>query len=57
VIQNIILEERHSFLDYIFGGCNISLFVAIDYTASNGTVSQPSSLHYQTPEGMKSLKV
>jgi hypothetical protein len=35
-----------SFLDYIFGGCEISVHVAIDYTLSNGPVSDPSSLHF-----------
>ena len=33
------LQPRVSFLDYIFGGCEIAVQVAIDYTASN------SSLH------------
>ena len=30
------LEKRHSMLNYINGGCEIGLTVAIDYTASNG---------------------
>jgi hypothetical protein len=38
-----------SFLDYIEGGCQISLMVAIDYTGSNGDPSEPKSLHYRNP--------
>lgn len=29
-------EERATFLDYIFGGCEIGVHVAIDFTLSNG---------------------
>lgn len=32
------MEERVSFLDYIFGGCEIGVHVAIDFTLSNGDV-------------------
>ena len=40
------IEERVSFLDYIVGGCEIGVHVAIDFTASNGHPQNPSSLHY-----------
>ena len=40
------VQPRVSFLDYIFGGCEIGLHVAIDFTLSNGDPSTPSSLHY-----------
>jgi hypothetical protein len=40
------VKSRHSFLEYIFGGCQIGLSVAIDYTLSNGNPASPSSLHY-----------
>lgn len=33
-------------LQFIAGGMHISLVVAIDFTASNGDVLNPSSLHY-----------
>jgi hypothetical protein len=33
-------------LDFIFGGCEIGLSIAIDFTLSNGEPSKPSSLHY-----------
>lgn len=48
-ISNIVIQKRVSFLDYIFGGCEIDLQVAIDFTASNGEITKPSSLHYMSP--------
>jgi hypothetical protein len=36
VINNFKVQTRVSFLDYVFGGCEIGVHVAIDYTASNG---------------------
>lgn len=40
-------ETRRSvnFLEYVFGGCEINLNVAIDFTASNGAPDHPNSLH------------
>jgi len=45
-ISKVIVQKRISFLDYIFGGCEISLQVAVDFTASNGPITNPNSLHY-----------
>ena len=33
-------------LDYINGGLDISMYIAIDFTASNGVPSDPKSKHY-----------
>ena len=44
------LKKSHSFLDYIFGGCEIGLSIAIDFTLSNGEPSDPTSLHKLDPE-------
>ena len=44
--QQFELKKRHSFLDFIFGGCEIGLQIAIDFTLSNGDPSKPESLHY-----------
>eukprot|EP01129_Flabellula_baltica_P010468 TRINITY_DN4429_c0_g1_i1.p1 TRINITY_DN4429_c0_g1~~TRINITY_DN4429_c0_g1_i1.p1 ORF type:complete len:448 (-),score=111.47 TRINITY_DN4429_c0_g1_i1:395-1738(-) len=41
--------RNYSFLDYIVGGTQINLMVAVDYTASNGDPSSPQSLHYFQP--------
>jgi len=44
----IVIEvvKNYSFLDYIRGGMQINLTVAVDFTGSNGTPSNPNSLHY-----------
>ena len=38
--------QNYSFLDYIRGGMQINLVVAIDFTGSNGSPNVPTSLHY-----------
>ena len=40
------LSKRHTFLEYVFGGCEIGLSIAIDFTGSNGDPKKRSSLHY-----------
>ncbi|CAG8555240.1 3599_t:CDS:10 [Acaulospora colombiana] len=40
------IEEPPTFLDYVLGGTQISLAVAIDFTASNGDPRSLKSLHY-----------
>jgi len=37
--ESISVPDRPEFLDYLTGGCQISLAVAIDFTSSNGTWS------------------
>jgi hypothetical protein len=39
-------EEVPGFIDYIRGGLQLNLSLAIDFTGSNGDPSSPSSLHY-----------
>jgi len=48
-IAEFSCEERVSFLDFIFGGCEIGVQVAIDFTLSNGKVTARDSLHYINP--------
>lgn len=50
-ISEMAIQEDPGFLDYIFGGCEVSLLIAIDFTKSNGQLGDPGSLHYQ--EGAK----
>jgi hypothetical protein len=38
-----------NFLEYVFGGCDINLSVAIDFTLSNGDPREPDSLHCPDP--------
>jgi hypothetical protein len=49
LIKEFSCNPRITFLDYIFGGCDISIHVAIDYTLSNGPPNDPQSLHYLNP--------
>jgi len=50
-IVNISIESQPSFFEYITGGVEINCHVAIDFTASNGDVNKPTSLHYRNPNG------
>ncbi|KAN0023754.1 hypothetical protein ACTFIV_008141 [Dictyostelium citrinum] len=43
------LVAQPTFIDYLSGGCEINLMIAIDCTASNGIPSDSTSLHYNTP--------
>mmetsp|Transcript_3469 Transcript_3469/g.2471 ORF Transcript_3469/g.2471 Transcript_3469/m.2471 type:complete len:90 (-) Transcript_3469:1555-1824(-) len=40
------LTTRYTFLQYVFGGCDINLVIAIDFTLSNGSPNDRDSLHY-----------
>ncbi len=45
-MENIIFFEKPTFVDYLRGGLQLNLSVAIDFTGSNGVPSHPTSLHY-----------
>jgi hypothetical protein len=48
---NIFVDaiKNYSFIDYLRGGMQINLTVAIDFTGSNGNPNQVNSLHYLGP--------
>ncbi|XP_062857934.1 copine-8 [Trichomycterus rosablanca] len=48
-LLSCLIDVEVTFLDYIKGGTQINFTVAIDFTASNGNPSQPTSLHYINP--------
>uniref|UniRef100_A0A8C8RSK8 Copine family member 9 n=1 Tax=Pelusios castaneus TaxID=367368 RepID=A0A8C8RSK8_9SAUR len=48
-LLSFTLESEFTFVDYIRGGTQLNFTVAIDFTASNGIPSQPTSLHYMSP--------
>jgi hypothetical protein len=48
-LQNLKVERTHSFLEYVFGGCEIDLTMAIDFTLSNGDPRSRDSLHFFDP--------
>jgi len=45
-ITSASIQPRVSFLDYILGGCEINVHIAIDFTASNRQPNESNSLHY-----------
>lgn len=47
--QQLYPVSNPQFLDYLRGGWQISLAVAIDYTASNEPADRPHSLHAMGP--------
>ena len=48
---NIVIEKHPTLQEYILGGCEVNLQVAIDFTGSNGSPNSTSSLHYIDPTG------
>jgi hypothetical protein len=50
-VSNGYIEKEPTFLTYISGGCEVSLAVAIDFTAANGDPNDPNSLHFISPTG------
>ncbi|GBG32835.1 Copine-5 [Hondaea fermentalgiana] len=55
-VRHAAIQKRFSFLDYIRGGCELNLMIGIDFTASNGAVSTPQSLHYQGASLSQSMR-
>jgi hypothetical protein len=41
IMNKPIIQPRVSFLDYIFGGLELTVNIAIDYTLSNGPPNDP----------------
>lgn len=50
LLQSAQLMSRPSFLDFVDGGCELSLLTAIDFTSSNGDATESDSLHYLGPD-------
>ncbi|XP_048402486.1 copine-2 isoform X1 [Stegostoma tigrinum] len=46
IVKSCKVIRDYSFLDYILGGCQLMFTVGIDFTASNGSPRDASSLHY-----------
>lgn len=49
--NDCMIEKHYSFAQYLQGGLEIGLTVAIDFTGSNGDPRSPDSLHYFHPTG------
>ncbi|EER13961.1 copine, putative [Perkinsus marinus ATCC 50983] len=50
IIEEVIIQRRWSFLEYVLGGLEMSLIVGIDFTTSNGDPRYDNSLHYHSNE-------
>lgn len=49
--DNVKFAKKPSFVEYLRSGWFINMSVAIDFTASNGEVFEPTSLHRIHPDG------
>eukprot|EP01038_Epipyxis_sp_PR26KG_P006747 gene6747-9244_t len=50
ISKNTYIERNPTFPEFIAGGCEISLIVAVDFTSSNLVPTNPESLHYLDPD-------
>eukprot|EP00794_Sanderia_malayensis_P019198 gene19198-21120_t len=50
--NNVKIVMNPSFVDYLHRGVEICFTVAVDFTASNGNPSTPSSLHFRGNDGL-----
>ena len=46
-----------NFVDYVSGGCELNVVVAIDFTGSNGDPRVPGALHYIDPNSMNDYEM
>lgn len=49
-VDNAFIYHVPTLLDYVTGGCQLSLMVAVDFTGSNGDPRDPRSLHFWNPD-------
>jgi hypothetical protein len=42
--------KKPTFVDYLRGGLQLNMMVAIDFTGSNGVPKFPNSLHFMNPQ-------
>lgn len=50
VFDSFEVREKPTFMDYLRAGWQVGMTVAIDFTASNGPPTSPSSLHFMGPQ-------
>ena len=51
ILNQLNLQQKFNFYDYIHGGIQLNLITAIDFTSSNRDPRDPRSLHYIAPNG------
>uniref|UniRef100_A0A7S2XS77 C2 domain-containing protein n=1 Tax=Attheya septentrionalis TaxID=420275 RepID=A0A7S2XS77_9STRA len=52
-VRSSIKAKTPTFIEYISGGCELNLCVAIDFTGSNGDPRIPGTLHFRHADGSK----
>jgi hypothetical protein len=50
VVAQCAITRKPTFADFLRGGLQLNLAVAVDFTASNGDPQTPKSLHYRDPQ-------
>jgi len=51
VINDFQIIHKPTFFEYIAGGLELDILVAVDFTASNEDPKDPKSLHFMNPRG------
>lgn len=46
VVNHFMTEQIYDFLDFLYGGMNMTMVVGVDFTASNKDPEDYNSLHY-----------
>jgi hypothetical protein len=57
ILQSFSVFQKPTFVDYIRGGLQLNMIVAIDFTGSNGHPKYPNSLHYMNPTAPNQYQV
>ena len=52
LVKDFYSRKSHNFVEYIAGGLEMQLMIAIDFTGSNGNPRHSNSLHYLDPNGL-----
>jgi hypothetical protein len=55
-LTKLEIIKKYDFLDYIYGGCQLSLMVAIDFTSSNGHPRSQTSLHHTNLQSLNAYE-
>lgn len=50
-VSQPVASGQPTFFDYVSGGCQLNLSIAIDFTGSNGDPRLPGTLHHMSPDG------
>jgi len=57
VLESFRKFNKPTFIDYLKGGLELNMVIAIDFTGSNGTPTQPTSLHYMDKQQLNQYQM